>query len=136
MRRATRSTASADAAGSRTGPTSSWLTVRPSTAAAQPVDVVGVEVGEHDGVEGGDPEAGQAAVDQRRVGAGVDEDRPVRAAAQHDGVALADVADDDAPPVGRPGEHAGRDQRCRDDEQPRRGRAPGGPRPRRPARGR
>ena len=64
---------------------------------AEPVDVVGVEVGEHHGVERGDAEVAQAAVDQGRVGAGVDEHRPVRAAAQHDGVALADVADDDAP---------------------------------------
>ena len=90
--RARRSTASADGAGSRTGPTSSWTTRAPADGAAEPVDVVGVEVGEDDGVEGRDPQAAQAAVDQRRVGAGVDEDRPVRAAAQDDGVTLADVA--------------------------------------------
>ena len=54
--------------------------------------MVGVEVGEDHGVEGVDAELAQAAVDQRRVGAGVDEDGTVRTAAQHDGVALADVA--------------------------------------------
>ena len=106
----------------------------PVDGATEPVDVVGVEVGEHDGVEGGDAEVGQAAVDQWRVGAGVDEDRAVRAAAQHDGVALADVADDDPPAVGRPGERAGRHERCRDDErgaegEHRVGRDPGGQRP-------
>ena len=84
--------------------------------AAQSVDVVGVEVGEHHGVEGGDTEIGQAAVDQRGVGACVDEDGPVRAAAQHDGVTLADVADDDPPTVGWPGQRAGRKQRRRDDQ--------------------
>ena len=61
--------------------------------------MVGVEVGEHDGVEGGDAEVAQAAVDQRRVGTGVDEHGAVRAAAQDDGVALPDVADHDPPPL-------------------------------------
>ena len=95
--------------------------------------MVGVEVGEHDGVEGVDPEVAQAAVDQGRVGAGVDEDRPVRPAAQHDGVALADVADDDPPAVGRPGDRAGRDERGGEDQrgadgQHGMGRDPGGER--------
>ena len=131
--RATRSTWSADSAGSRTGPTSSWPTVRPVDGTAQPVDVVGVEVGEDDGVERGDAEVAQAAVDQGRVGAGVDEDGSVRAAAQHDGVALADVADDDPPAVGRPGHRAGRDERGGEDQrgaegEHRVGRDPGGQR--------
>ena len=66
--------------------------------------MVGVEVGEDDGVEGRDAEPGQAAVDERRVGPGIDEDGPARTAAQDDGIPLPDVAHDDPPPGRRPGD--------------------------------
>ena len=86
--------------------------------AGQPVDVVGVEVGEDDGVEGVDPEPVEAAVDDPRVGTGVDEDGPARPAAQDDGVALADVADDDPPAGRRPRDDPGGDEQRHDDRGP------------------
>jgi hypothetical protein len=60
-------------------------------------DVVGVEVREHDQVERLDAPAAEAAVDERGVGAGVDEHGTAVAAAQEHGVALTDVALDDRP---------------------------------------
>ena len=69
---------------------------------AQPVDVVGVEVGEHQQRHPVDAEPAQAAVDRARVGPGVDDDGRARPGAQHQRVALADVAGREHPAARRP----------------------------------
>ncbi len=61
--------------------------------APQPPDVVGVEVRRDDQRQRGDPQPVEAPVDGRTGGTGVDQHPGVRAGGQHDGVALADVAD-------------------------------------------
>ena len=84
--------------------------------------MVGVEVGEDDGIERRHSEAPQAPVDERRIRTGVHEHRAVGPAAQHHGVPLTDVAHDDPPALRWPGhrsggnEGGGRQQRDADGE--------------------
>ena len=70
--------------------------------ARQPVDVVGVEVGEHQQRHLLHVEPVEAAVDQRGIGAGVHDDRAARAGPERERVALADVADREHPAGRRP----------------------------------
>jgi hypothetical protein len=66
----------------------------------QAVDVVGVEVGEHQERDGGDAEVAQAAVGEGGFRSGVDDHGGAGARREDQGVALADVAGDKTP-VGR-----------------------------------
>ena len=67
--------------------------------AGQPVDVVGVEVGEDDRVEHADVEPAQATVDRRGLRAGVHEHRVARGRGEDQPVALPDVTGHEPPPV-------------------------------------
>lgn len=80
--------------------------------AGQPADVIEMEMGQHEQWDGGDLQISQAAVDQYRVGTGVDLHRGMAAGVQHQRVALADVASDENPAGRRParGDRAHRDQ--------------------------
>ncbi|GAA1757582.1 hypothetical protein GCM10009681_31060 [Luedemannella helvata] len=75
--------------------------------AGHAVDVVGVEVAQHQQLHPVDAEPAQAAVHERRLGAGVDHDRAARPDGQHERVALADIARDHEGPGRRPpaGQH-------------------------------
>ncbi len=70
--------------------------------ARQAVDVVGVEVGEHDDRHPTYPETLQAPVDQHGVRPRVDHDGPGSPRVEDQSVALPDVAGDHHPAVGRP----------------------------------
>ncbi len=88
------------------------------------VDVVGVEVREHQQRDVGDAEPAQAAVDRGRVGPGVHDHAGAAAGVQDERVALADVARDQHPARGRPARRGHADQGSGDEQ-----RAAGQPRP-------
>ena len=80
-------------------------TDRPSQRAGQPVDVVGVQVGQHQQRNGADTQPVETPVHQRRIGAGVHHHGdPGLVGGQHHRVALADVAGGEQPAgAGQPG---------------------------------
>lgn len=68
-------------------------------------DVVGVEVGEDEQRDGGDPQGAQTAVDEPGLRAGVDHDGGAVPRREHQRVALADVAGHQPPGRRRPARH-------------------------------
>jgi hypothetical protein len=65
--------------------------------ARQALDVVGMKVGQHDERHAPHVQRAQAAVDQARLGSGVDNDGAARPRVQHQRVTLANIADDEGP---------------------------------------
>ena len=74
----------------------------PAQDPRQPLDVVGVQVSQHDQRDPAHPQPVQAGVDGPRIRPGVDDDRAAGPRGKHDGVALADVAHHQEPPRRRP----------------------------------
>ena len=79
---ASAATAATPPGGSASRVTSTSPTSRSVEHAREPVDVVGVEVGQHQQRHPVHPEPAQTAVDRTRVGAGVDDDGRTRSAAR------------------------------------------------------
>ena len=79
---------------------------RPDLAAVddpgEPVDVISVEVGQHHHGHLPHPEASKAVVHERRVRPGIDHHAGPGTGADHQGIALADVAHRQHPPLRRP----------------------------------
>lgn len=69
----------------------------------QAADVIEVEVGQHEQRHLVDVQTTQAAIEDDRIGSGVDHDRGARPGRQQQGIALADVAGQEQPARGRPG---------------------------------